>query len=78
MLSVGPRTAVPRHRTLRAAIEWSYALLSERERIAQRLISDEDVERARTERRTDLPGQPLVWREALCRMMFERVGKRCA
>ena len=43
----------------------------------QRLISDEDVERARTERRTDLPGQPLVWREALCRMMGELAGVRC-
>ena len=45
---------------------------------AQRLISDEDVERARTQRRTDLPGQPLVWRDALCRMMVELTGKRCA
>jgi len=45
---------------------------------AQRLISDEDVDRARTQRRTDLPGQPLVWREALCRMIVELAGKRCA
>lgn len=45
---------------------------------AQRLISDDDVERARNQRRTDLPGQPLVWREALCRMMVELAGKRCA
>ena len=45
---------------------------------AQRLISDEDVERARTQRRTDLPGQPFVWRDALCRMMVELAGKRCA
>lgn len=45
---------------------------------AQRLISDEDVARARTQRRTDMPGQPLVWREALCRLMVELAGKRCA
>lgn len=32
---------------------------------AQALISDEDVERARTARREDLPGQPLVWEVAL-------------
>ena len=45
---------------------------------AQRLITDDDVNRARTERRTDLPGQPLVWRAALCRMMAELAGQRCA
>lgn len=45
---------------------------------AQRLIADEDVERARTQRRTDIPGQPLVWREALCRLVVELAGKRCA
>ena len=31
ILSGSARTAIPRHRTLRAAIDWSYALLSERE-----------------------------------------------
>ncbi|MFL6245352.1 MAG: BTAD domain-containing putative transcriptional regulator [Thermoanaerobaculia bacterium] len=31
ILSGGARTAIPRHRTLRAAIDWSFALLSERE-----------------------------------------------
>jgi predicted ATPase/DNA-binding SARP family transcriptional activator len=31
ILSGGARTTVPRHRTLRAAIDWSFALLSERE-----------------------------------------------
>jgi alkylation response protein AidB-like acyl-CoA dehydrogenase len=45
---------------------------------AQRLISDEDVDRARTQRRTDLPGQPLVWQPALRRMIVELAGKRCA
>jgi predicted ATPase/DNA-binding SARP family transcriptional activator len=39
VLSAGPRTAVPRHRTLRAAIEWSYALLSERERVLLQRLS---------------------------------------
>ena len=38
VLSAGPRTAVPRHRTLREAIEWSYTLLNDRERtLLQRL-----------------------------------------
>jgi hypothetical protein len=32
---------------------------------AQALITDEEVEQARTARRADLPGQPLVWRVAL-------------
>jgi predicted ATPase/DNA-binding SARP family transcriptional activator len=33
ILSGGARTTVPRHRTLRAAIDWSFALLSEREQV---------------------------------------------
>lgn len=32
LLTGGRRTALPRHQTLRAAVEWSYALLSEPER----------------------------------------------
>jgi len=32
LLSAGPRTALPRHRTLRAAIDWSYELLDDDER----------------------------------------------
>jgi non-specific serine/threonine protein kinase len=32
LLTAGARTALPRHRTLKAAIDWSYALLAERER----------------------------------------------
>jgi predicted ATPase/class 3 adenylate cyclase len=34
LLSAGNRTALPRHQTLRGAIQWSYELLSDRERIA--------------------------------------------
>jgi predicted ATPase/DNA-binding SARP family transcriptional activator len=56
LLSSGNRTALPRHRTLRAVIEWSWALLSESEReLAMRLavfpagttldgIADDDVD----------------------------------
>lgn len=32
LLTTGNRTALPRHKTLRAAIDWSYELLDERER----------------------------------------------
>ncbi len=32
LLTAGRRTALPRHQTLRAALDWSYELLSERER----------------------------------------------
>jgi predicted ATPase/DNA-binding SARP family transcriptional activator len=32
LLTTGSRTASPRHRTLRGTLDWSYALLSERER----------------------------------------------
>ena len=35
----GRRTAAPRHQTLRAALEWSYELLSENERIALRRLA---------------------------------------
>jgi predicted ATPase len=35
----GKRTALPRHRTLRATLEWSYALLNETERAMLRCLS---------------------------------------
>jgi hypothetical protein len=41
----------------------------------QALISDEDVERARTTRREDLPGQPLVWQVALSNLVAELTGR---
>ena len=44
---------------------------------AQRRISDEDVDRARIERRKDRPGQPLVWREALCQILVGLTGNAC-
>ncbi len=38
LLTGGSRTAMPRHRTLRAVVEWSWDLLDENERtLAQRL-----------------------------------------
>jgi len=39
LLTGGTRTALPRHRTLRGTMEWSYALLSERERVLLRRLS---------------------------------------
>lgn len=39
VLTAGSRTAVSRHRTLEAAIGWSYALLSEEERIMLRRLA---------------------------------------
>lgn len=41
---------------------------------AQRLVSDEDVERARTLRRDDLPGQPLAWQVALRHLVAGLAG----
>jgi hypothetical protein len=32
---------------------------------AQRMLSDADIELIRDTRRTDLPGQPLAWQEAM-------------
>jgi hypothetical protein len=42
---------------------------------AQRLISDEDVERARTARREDLPGRPLAWQAALLELVAQLTGE---
>ncbi len=39
LLAGGSRTALPRHQTLRAAIDWSYALLSEDERALFRRLA---------------------------------------
>ena len=39
LLTQGSRTALPRHQTLRATIDWSYELLSEPERILFRRLS---------------------------------------
>jgi predicted ATPase len=39
LLTGGSRTALPRHQTLRALIDWSYDLLSEQERILFRRLS---------------------------------------
>jgi hypothetical protein len=41
---------------------------------AQMLVSDEDIERLRTLRREDLPGQPLVWQVALRTLVSELTG----
>jgi hypothetical protein len=41
----------------------------------QALISDDDVERARTLRREDLPGQPLMWQVALDNLVAELTGQ---
>ncbi len=39
LLARGKRTALPRHRTLRAVLDWSYELLSEQERALLRRLS---------------------------------------
>jgi predicted ATPase/DNA-binding winged helix-turn-helix (wHTH) protein len=39
LLTDGPRTAPPRHQTLRAALDWSYATLTDFERAVMRRIS---------------------------------------
>lgn len=42
---------------------------------AQTLLSAEDVAAARTERRDDLPGQPLAWRVALRELVGRLAGR---
>jgi non-specific serine/threonine protein kinase len=39
LLTGGSRTALPRHQTLRGAIDWSYGLLAEKERVLLRRLS---------------------------------------
>jgi predicted ATPase/DNA-binding SARP family transcriptional activator len=39
LLSAGSRTALPRHRTLRATMDWSYALLAAREQVLLRRLA---------------------------------------
>ncbi|GII97574.1 AfsR/SARP family transcriptional regulator [Sinosporangium siamense] len=39
LLTGGSRTALPRHQTLHAVVEWSWALLDERERVLARRLS---------------------------------------
>ena len=39
LLTAGSRTALPRHQTLRAVVEWSWDLLSERERVLARRLA---------------------------------------
>lgn len=41
----------------------------------QELISDEDVQRLRTARREELPGQPLVWQVALRNLVSQLTGR---
>jgi hypothetical protein len=42
---------------------------------AQTLLTDEDVERARTLRRDELPGRPLVWQAAIRNLIAELAGR---
>ena len=42
---------------------------------AQSLVSDEDIDRLRTLRRDDLPGQPLVWQIALKNLVSQLTGR---
>jgi predicted ATPase/DNA-binding SARP family transcriptional activator len=39
LLTAGSRTALPRHKTLRAVVDWSWDLLSERERVLARRLA---------------------------------------
>ena len=41
---------------------------------AQRVVTNDDVEQLRSARRTDLPGQPLVWQVALRNLLAELTG----
>jgi hypothetical protein len=42
---------------------------------AQAIITDKDIEKARSARREDLPGQPLVWQVALRELVRGLIGR---
>lgn len=42
---------------------------------AQALVTDEDIQRIRTLRRDDLPGQPLAWQVAMRHLVAELTGR---
>jgi hypothetical protein len=68
----------PQGKALRIGAE---GLLARRTRLlvssigGQELISDEDVQRLRTARRDDLPGQPLVWQVGLRNLVAQLTGR---
>ncbi len=45
---------------------------------AQELITDEDIQQLRTDRRDDLPGQPLAWQVALRELVHRLTGRTVA
>ena len=44
---------------------------------AQRVLSPDDVDRARVLRDADRPGQPLVWRAAMCTLIGQLTTRNC-
>ena len=44
---------------------------------AQRMIVAADVDLARTLRHSEMPGQPLIWRVALCHLVTQLSGRGC-
>ena len=75
LLWPGRRTRLPRHRTLYATLEWSYALLSDLERLALRRLSAIDgpfcLESAEAAAGNRVDGEPLV--EILARLAEKSV-----
>ena len=44
----------------------------------QRILSPDDVHRARTLRHADRPGQPLVWRASICALVAQLSSRSCS
>jgi len=44
----------------------------------QEIITDDDVQRVREQRREDLPGEPLAWRVALVQLVEQLTGRRAS
>jgi non-specific serine/threonine protein kinase len=66
LLTGGRRTALPRHRTLRAMLDWSYELLPEAEqRLFRGLLSRRRRSRATAPRRLSRRVSQISWRSPL-------------
>ena len=66
LLTGGSRTALPRHRTLRAVVDWSWELLTDAERVVLRRLS------------VFSGGASLEAAERVCAGDDGRAGSRCS
>jgi predicted ATPase len=75
LLTAGQRTAMPRQRTLRATVDWSYALLSEPERTLLRRMAVFAASGWTFEAANAVCGDDAVWSSAMLDLLANLVDK---